>query len=162
MSKCLWTSIVKSCHRFSVKFRIALLLHFSQIWRCFKLFICNSSYMLVVVVMLEGKPPPKFISASNRFSSRIVLYLASSMLWLTLTSFCSHTKQKYFNGMMQSPQFSFFFSTNCVNRTFNFDLFWPEHFLPRVTNVAYMASSKLLMKVFNALININLLLISIH
>ena len=68
---------------------------------CSKPIHCSSGCMLRLIVLLEGEPPPQ--SLQNRFSSKIVLYLAPSIFPSTQTSFPVPAEEKHPHSMMLPP-----------------------------------------------------------
>lgn len=71
---------------------------------CFKTFHCRPGFMFRVVVLLEGEPPPESFADSNRFSSKIALYLAPSIFPWTLTIFPVPAEEKHLQSMMLPPR----------------------------------------------------------
>ncbi len=103
---CLWTAIFKSCHRFSIGFRFGLWLGYSNTL-CFDL---NHSIVALAVCLgslscwkVNLRPSLKSFADSNRFSSRIALYLAPSIFPSTVTSFPVPAEEKLPHTMMLPP-----------------------------------------------------------
>ena len=105
--ECLWTAIFKSCQRFSIGFRSGLWLGHSNTWICFDL---NHSIVALAVCLgslscwkVKLRPSLKSFADSNRFSSKIVLYLAPSIFPSTQTSFPVPAEEKHPHSMMLPP-----------------------------------------------------------
>ena len=105
--ECLWTAIFKSCHRCSMGFRSGLWLGHSYTWIFFDL---NHSIVALAVCLgslscwkVNLFPSLKSFAASHRFSCRIALYLAPSILPSTLTSFPVPAEEKHPHSMRLPP-----------------------------------------------------------
>ena len=104
----LWTAVFRSCHRFSIGFRSGLWLGHSNTI-CF---VLNPSIVALALWLaslscwkVNLRPSLKSYVDSNRFSSKISLYLAPSIFPSTLTIFPVPAEEKHPQSMMLLPPY---------------------------------------------------------